>query len=264
MDPKLTVAVDAARKAGNLIARAIDRLDKITINEKSPHDFVTSIDIQAEELIIETLRTAYPDDGFLAEESGKQGSEETVWIIDPLDGTMNFVHGVPQIGVSIALQERGKLSLAVVYDPFRNELFTACRGKGAQVNGNRMRVSQCHQLSEAMLGTGFPYHAKEQFPAYIDTFSEFFYNTASMRRPGSASLDLAYVASGRFDGFWEIGLAPWDLAAGVLLIKEAGGLIGDFNGSEDYFQSGNIVTANPKLFREMLKVIKPRLGDPAK
>ncbi len=261
MDPCLNIAIDAARKAGQVISRAIDRIDQVMVTEKSPNDFVTDVDLQAEQLIIHTIQTAYPEHGFLAEESGQQNAQDAVWIIDPLDGTTNFIHGIPHVGISIALQERGKITVAVIYDPIRNELFTACRGKGAQLNGKRMRVSQCHQLDNALLGTGFPYHDKAHWTLYANTFAELFEKCAGIRRPGAAALDLAYVASGRFDGFWELGLAPWDIAAGALLIKEAGGLIGDFQGGENYLNTGNIVAANPKLFRQMLQIIKPHLGD---
>lgn len=260
MDPRLNIAIDAARKAGSLIARAIDRIDRVIVTEKSPNNFVTDVDMQAEQLIIRTLQDAYPNYGFLAEESGEQNSEAGIWIIDPLDGTTNFIHGIPHVGVSIALQEQGKLILAVIYDPIRNELFTAARGKGAQLNGKRMRVSQQLELDGALLGTGFPHRDKTHWAVYADTFAELFEKSAGIRRPGAAVLDLAYVACGRFDGFWELGLSPWDLAAGVLLIREAGGLVGDFEGGENYLNTGNIVAANPKLFRQMLHIIKPRLN----
>ena len=261
MDPRLNIAVDAARKAGKLIANAIDRIDKVRITEKAPHDFVTDIDTAAQKIIIDTLRTAYPGHGFLGEEGEPEDADrDLVWIIDPLDGTTNFIHRIPHVAISIALREKGKTMVGLVYDPLQNELFTACRNKGAQLNGVRIRVNPCHQLDDAVLGMGFPGLHPDHIPAFTDVASHFFQNCSDVRTLGAAALDLAYVASGRLDGFWELGLAPWDIAAGALLVKEAGGLVGDFKGGENYLDSGNIVCANPKLFRQMLQTIQPHFG----
>ena len=193
----------------------------------------------------------------MAEESGNHGNSEYIWIIDPLDGTTNFLHGFPQFAVSIALQHQGRLEQAVIYNPVNEELFTASRGGGAWLNNRRIRVSQQKSLQHALLGTGFPYRDDQDLENYLNTFSAFIAKTAGVRRPGAAALDLAYVAAGRLDGFWEMGLHPWDVAAGGLLIREAGGLIGDLDGGESWLQTGNVVAANPKIFHAMLQTIKP-------
>jgi myo-inositol-1(or 4)-monophosphatase len=251
----LNIAVSAARNAGNLIARAFERLDTVRISRKGHNDFVTEVDHAAEREIIRVINKAYPDHGFLAEESGISPGNEYQWIIDPLDGTTNFIHGVPHFATSIALLHNHKLEQAVVYDPIRQELFTATRGQGAQFNGRRIRVSTVTSLSEALLGTGFPFRDDQAAEQYLPIFAKFLTQTTGQRRAGAATLDLAYVAAGRLDGFWEFGLKPWDMAAGSLLIREAGGLVGDFDGSENHMQSGNILAANPKLFKAMLKII---------
>ncbi|MBD3610401.1 MAG: inositol monophosphatase, partial [Gammaproteobacteria bacterium] len=230
MHPMLTIAVRAARSAGNVIVRSMDRLDRLNIETKAQNDFVSEVDRQAEQEIIYTISKTYPDHGFIAEESGEHGGKEYQWIIDPLDGTTNFLHGFPQFAVSIALKHQGKLEHAVVYDPVRQELFTASRGGGAQLDGRRIRVTKRTSLDGALLGTGFPFKAQHHLDAYLEMFKSLFPMTAGIRRPGSAALDLAYVAAGRIDGFWEIGLNPWDMAAGALIIKEAGGLVSDFAG----------------------------------
>jgi len=257
MHPMLNIAIRAARSAGNIIIRNLDRVDRLTIQSKDRNDFVTEVDRQAEDEIISILRKAFPQHGILAEESGSHAGDEYQWIIDPLDGTTNFLHGFPQFAVSIALQHKGRLEQAVVYDPVLQELFTASRGAGAQLNDRRIRVTKHGQLEGALLGTGFPFKAQQHLDAYLDMFRALFPQTAGIRRPGSAALDLSYVACGRLDGFWEIGLNTWDMAAGVLLIQEAGGLCSDFMGGHDYLKNGNIVTANPKLFQQLLKAIRP-------
>ena len=259
MHPTLNIAVRAARRAGNFIARSVEEIDRLDITTKSPNDFVSDVDRKAEQLIIETLREAFPDHSILAEESGEQGDGDFQWIIDPLDGTTNFLHGFPQFAVSIALRHKGRLEQAVVYDPTRQELFTASRGAGAQLNDRRLRVSNRKGLEGALLGTGFPFKQQQYLDAYLATFKALFPMTAGIRRPGSAALDLAYVAAGRLDGFWEIGLQPWDMAAGALLVQEAGGLVSDFGGGNDFMETGNLVAGNPKVFKAMLQAIRPHL-----
>ncbi len=257
MRPLVNIALKAARRAGDLIIRSRDELDRIEVTEKSLNDFVTEVDIKAEEIIIQTIKEAYPDHAFLGEETGKHGDSDTVWIIDPLDGTSNYIHGFPHVCVSIAIQHKGVLEHGIIYDPLRQEIFTATRGGGARLNNRRIRVSQRRELTNALIGTGFPFRDKKLWDTYIKIFEQFFKESAGIRRAGSAALDLAYVAAGRLDGFWEFGLKPWDIAAGALLIKEAGGLVTDFNGSENFLESGNIVAACPKLLKSLLKVIKP-------
>jgi myo-inositol-1(or 4)-monophosphatase len=259
MHPMLNIAVRAARSAGNIIVRQYDRLDQLEVHTKEHNDFVSEVDHQAEQEIIYILRKAYPNHGILAEESGLREGDEYQWIIDPLDGTTNFLHGFPQFAVSIALRHKGRMEQAVVYDPLRQELFTASRGAGAQLNDRRIRVTTRRQLDGALLGTGFPFKSQQHLDAYLDMFRALFPQTAGIRRAGSAALDLAYVAAGRLDGFWEIGLNIWDMAAGVLLIQEAGGLSGDLAGGHDHLKHGNIVAANPKLFPVILKAIRPHL-----
>ncbi|MEJ5210877.1 MAG: inositol monophosphatase family protein [Burkholderiales bacterium] len=256
MHPMLNIAVKAARRAGHIINRASQDLDLLTVRSKSHNEFVSEVDHAAEEAIVETLLSAYPDHAILAEERGAQGRSDYVWIIDPLDGTTNFLHGFPQYAVSIALSHRGVLTQAVVYDPTRNELFTASRGRGAFLNDRRIRVSRRTKLQEALIGTGFPFRELSFLEPYLRIFGELLPKTAGLRRPGSAALDLAYVAAGRYDGFFEAGLKPWDMAAGALLILEAGGLIGDFQGEDGYLESGNVVGGNPKVFAQLLQVIQ--------
>ena len=251
--------VKAARRASQIINRASLDLDRLQITAKQQSDFVTEVDKTAEAAIIEVLRDAYPDYGILAEESGltegKGDGNEFQWIIDPLDGTTNFIHGVPQYSVSIALAYRGQLNQALVYDTTRNEMFTASKGGGAFLNERRIRVTKCARMDQALLGTGFPYRSFEHSDAYLKMFKDFTERTAGMRRFGSAALDLAYVACGRFDGFWEFGLMPWDMAAGCLLISEAGGLVGDLAGGEDYMKTGNLIAGTPKVFSQILQVV---------
>lgn len=257
----LNIAVRAARSAGNVITRNRDRIDQLSIQTKDRNDFVSEVDRQAEHEIIHILRKAYPNHGILAEESGVREGDDYQWIIDPLDGTTNFLHGFPHFAVSIGLRHKGRLEQAVIYDPVQQELFTATRGSGAHLNDRRIRVSPRRELDGALLGTGFPFRAQQHLDPYLDMFRALFPHTAGIRRAGSAALDLAYVAAGRLDGFWEIGLSVWDMAAGVLLIQEAGGLSGDFIGGHDFLKHGNIVAANPKLFPIILKTIRPHVTD---
>lgn len=258
MHPMLNIAIRAARRAGNTITRAQARLHDVKIERKGHQDYVSQVDRDAEAAIIETLRTAYPDHQILAEESGESGNSEYVWIIDPLDGTLNFLHGFPQYAISIALSVRGRLDQAVIFDPNRDELFTASRGGGAQLNGQRLRVGRCTHLANALLATGFPVRRKEALAPFLASFSDMLGQCADVRRAGAASLDLAWVACGRLDGYWEFGLQPWDIAAGALLVLESGGLIGDPEGGENHLRDGDIVAANPKLFRQMLGVVARR------
>ena len=259
MHPTLNIAVKAALRAGKIINRASLDIGQLKVSTKQQSDFVTEVDKAAEATIIDTLRETYPKHAILAEESGRSGQEDSEyqWIIDPLDGTTNFIHGFPQYAVSIAMAHKGVLAHAVVYDPGRNELFTASKGAGAFLNDKRIRVSKRVKLDEALIGTGFPYRMFDHVDAYIDIFKELTRRTAGIRRPGAASLDLAYVASGRLDGFWEFGLSPWDMAAGALLISEAGGLVSDLAGEPSYLTTGNIVCGTPKVFAQLLQVIAP-------
>ena len=258
MQPLLNIGMRAARRAGDLIVRSLSRLDSLKIDTKGRNDFVTDIDRKAEAEIIATIRRSHPDHAFLAEESGRGGGDsEFVWIIDPLDGTTNFLHGFPTFAVSIALQHRGRLQHAVVYDPMRQEFFTASRGDGAQLEGKKIRVSGQRTLEGSLIGTGFPYRMEAaHIDDYLAMLKVVMASAAGVRRPGAAALDLAYVAAGRIDGFWEFGLAPWDTAAGTLLIQEAGGRVGTPVGSE-YALGPNIVAGNPKVYQELLDALGP-------
>lgn len=264
MHPMLNIAVKAARRAGNIIHRASDNVDHLNVAKKHHADYVSEVDRAAENAIIQTLLEAYPGHAILAEESGAQGASEYTWIIDPLDGTTNFLHGIPQYSVSIALQHNGLLTQAVVYDPTKNDLFTATRGRGAFLNDKRIRVSKRDQLADCLIGTGFPYSKFDHIDAYLNIFRDVMQNTAGLRRPGSAALDLAYVAAGRFDGFFETGLKAWDMAAGCLLIAEAGGMVGDLQGNDGFLKSGHVCAGNPKVYQQLLKVIAPHLTDALK
>ncbi|ALQ50520.1 inositol monophosphatase family protein [Nitrosomonas ureae] len=262
MHPMLTIAVKAARRAGNIINKASQNLDLLTVSKKSHSDYVSEVDGAAEEAIIKILLAAYPDHSILAEESGLQGDHkhsDYQWIIDPLDGTTNFLHGFPKYSVSIGLRHKGVLTHAVVYDPNNNELFTASRGGGAFLNDRRIRVSKRTKLEECLIGTGLPFRDLTHIDAYFAMLRDIVPRVTGIRRPGSAALDLAYVAAGRYDGFWEIGLAPWDMAAGCLLIAEAGGLVGDLEGNGTHLESGQIIAGNPKVFAQLLQVIAPHL-----
>jgi myo-inositol-1(or 4)-monophosphatase len=258
MQPLLNIGMRAARRAGDLIVRSLSRLDSVKIDTKGRNDFVTDIDRKAEAEIIATIRRSHPDHAFLAEESGRGGGDsEFVWIIDPLDGTTNFLHGFPTFAVSIALQHRGRLQQAVVYDPMRQEFFTASRGDGAQLEGKKIRVSSQRTLEGSLIGTGFPYRMEAaHIDDYLAMLKVIMGTAAGVRRPGAAALDLAYVAAGRIDGFWEFGLAPWDTAAGTLLIQEAGGRVGTPAGAE-YALGPNIVAGNPKVYQGLLDALGP-------
>ena len=259
MHPALNIMVKAARRASQIINRASQDIEHLKITTKQQNDFVTEVDKAAEAAIIEVLREAYPDYGILAEESGLTGGEgagnDYQWIIDPLDGTTNFIHGFPQYAVSIALAYKGQINQAVIYDTLRNEMFTASKGGGAFLNERRIRVTKCVKLEDALLGTGFPFRIFDHVDAYLGIFKEFTQRSSGIRRTGSAALDLAYVACGRLDGFWEFGIMPWDMAAGCLLISEAGGLVGDLSGGENYLKTGNIIAGTPKVFSQVLQVI---------
>ena len=255
MHPMLNIAIRAARAAGNIIIRQVDRVHEISADLKGMNDFVTEVDYAAEQIIISTIHKAYPGHAILAEESGSQGANDYQWIIDPLDGTTNFLHGFPQFAVSIALQYKNKLEVAVVYDPLKDELFTAVNGQGANLNDRKIRVSQHRHLDGALLGTGFPFREQGRLDEYIETFKALFTMTAGIRRAGAAALDLSYVACGRLDGFWEFGLKPWDLAAGVLIIQESGGIVGNLDGGEFRLTNGDIVTANPRLYKEIINLL---------
>ncbi|RCX31824.1 inositol-1-monophosphatase [Thioalbus denitrificans] len=259
MHPLVNIAVNAARRAGNVITRAIPKLDALQVQTKGRHDFVSDVDRMAEAEIIQVIRKAYPDHAILAEESGAQGSAEVVWLIDPLDGTTNFLHNFPHYAVSIAVQIRGRLEHGIIYDPVRQELFTASRGSGVQLDGRRVRVSRLNGVEGALLGTGFPFRQPQRLEVYLKTFNALFPQAADIRRAGSAALDLAYVAAGRLDGYWEFGLQPWDMGAGALMVQESGGLVGDFGGGSNFLSSGNIVAGSPKVFKGMLQAIHPCL-----
>ena len=259
MHPMLNTAVKAARRAGTIINRASQNLDILAVTEKTANDYVSEVDRAAEDAIIRVLTEAYPTHAVLAEESGASGKSEFQWIIDPLDGTTNYLHGFPQYAVSIALMHKGVLSQAVIYDPVRNDLFTASRGRGAYLNDKRLRISKRSKLQQSLIGTGFPFREFSHIDTYLAMFRDLTQKTSGLRRAGAATLDLAYVAAGRLDGFWEFGLSPWDMAAGSLLITEAGGLVGDLEGNGGYLESGNIVAGNPKIFAQLVQSLAPHL-----
>ena len=255
--PALNIAISAARAAGHVIIRNINRRPDLKIQAKAMNDFVSEVDHQAEFEIISTIRKSYPNHAILAEESGQHEGEDCEWIIDPLDGTTNYLHGIPQYCVSIAMREGSKLILGVVYDPFKEELFCAARGEGATLNNRRIRVSTQADISTSLIGTGLPYQVDQaqSVDQYLAAMRAIIEQHASVRLAGAAALDLAYVAAGRFDGFWETGLQSWDMAAGALLIQEAGGLISDLQGGHDYLHSGNVVAANSKLYKTLITTI---------
>jgi len=261
MHPLLNIAIKAARRAGSIINRAALDRTQLEVRAKQANDFVTQVDRAAEAAVIDIVRQAYPDHAILGEESGaiegaKTGAKaEYRWIIDPLDGTTNFIHGFPQYCVSIAVQHRGATAHGVIYDPSRNELFTASRGGGAFLDDRRIRVAKCAQLSAALVGTGFPFKEMSRVDLYFRQLRAIMQNSAGVRRAGAAALDLAFVAAGRLDAFWEMGLAPWDMAAGALMIQEAGGLVGDFGGDGGYLESGDIAAGTPKVFPQLLAAL---------
>ncbi|MFT5082554.1 MAG: myo-inositol-1(or 4)-monophosphatase [Lentisphaeria bacterium] len=264
MEPMLTIALKAARKAGELIESAFDRLDLVDVEEKGRNDFVSDVDRKAEKEIIYHLSKAYPDHKFLGEESGVSGNPNSdyEWIIDPLDGTTNFIHGIPHFAVSLACLYKGQIEHGVILDPIKREEYTATRGKGAVLNDRRIRVSNRRDLDGAIIGTGIPFNgfAFQHIEPYLDCLKEVASQTAGIRRPGSAALDLAYVAAGRYDGFWEMNLQKWDIAAGILLLKEAGALVSDFKGGNNFLDSGNIVCASPKVFKPLLQIVGRHMG----
>lgn len=251
MHPFLNIAVRAARDAGSIIVRHIDRIDSLEITSKARNDFVSEVDRQAEDIIIRTLKKAYPDHSFLGEETGVTEGNEYQWIIDPLDGTTNFLCGIPHYSVSIALKHKGRIIQAVVYDPVKDEMFTASAGGGAMLNNRRIRVTQRRNLEGALLATGTPFREDQNPEKFLNSLRIFMKGTSGIRRAGSAALDLAYVAAGRFDGYWEYGVKPWDVAAGMLIVKEAGGLAGDMDPDKNVLENGDILAASPKVYSEM-------------
>jgi len=259
MQALLNTAVKAAHRAGDIAIRQLKRLDEVRVHSKGINDFVTQVDEAAEESIISTIQQYYPDHAILAEESGNRGDSEYTWIIDPLDGTTNFIHGLPIFSVSIALRIKGRMSIGVVYDPNRQELFTAIRGRGAQVDGHKIRVSGRRGLEGALIGTGFPYRSHDRMQSYLAMLEQVLLNTAGVRRPGSAALDLANLAAGRLDGFWEFGLNIWDIAAGSLILREAGGLISEMEDKDDYLTTGNIIAGSPRVHDALKKMLTPHL-----
>lgn len=256
MHPMLNIALRAARKGGEIIIRQVNQLQGLEIAEKGRNDYVSQVDLMTERAIIDVIHNSYPDHAILAEESGAQGDNEYQWIIDPLDGTTNFLHGFPIFAVSIAIAHNGRIEHGVVYDPMRQEIFTASNGEGAHLDGRRIRVSNRTKLQGTLIGTGFPY--REDSPwldEYLKMLGAVIKETAGVRRPGAAALDLCYVAAGRLDGFWELGLNKWDMAAGSLIIREAGGRISDFRGTDDYLESGNVVAGSPKIYAALSKLL---------
>ena len=254
----LNVAVKAARAAGAIINRAALDVEAVRVSQKQSNDFVTEVDHASEQAVIETLLTAYPDHGIWAEESGREhgnAKADHVWIIDPLDGTTNFIHGFPVYCVSIALSVRGKIEQAVIYDPTRNDLFTATKGRGAYLNERRIRVSKRTQLKEGLISTGFPFRPGDNFNNYLRMMADVMQRTAGLRRPGAAALDLAYVAAGYTEGFFETGLSPWDVAAGSLLVTEAGGLVGNFSGDSDFLEQKECMAANPRIYGQLVAIL---------
>lgn len=265
MEPMLKIALRAARKASELIERAFEDIDLVQVENKGRNDFVTEIDRAAEKEVIYHLRKAYPDHVIHGEEGGRIDGKDSdyEWIIDPIDGTTNFIHGIPHFAVSIACKYRGQLEHAVVLDPVKREEFTASRGRGAALNGRRIRVTPRRGLEGALIGTGIPFNgfALENMAPYLASLHEIASQTAGIRRAGAASLDLAYVAAGRFDGFWEMNLKEWDIAAGLLLVKEAGGLVSDFKGGSSYLTTGHTLCATPKVFKPLLQIVQKNLGN---
>ena len=259
MNPTTNIAIRAARAAGSIIMRSFSRLDSLRVSETNTNDYVSDVDRSAEAIIIDTIRKAYPSHAILAEESGSHAGDDYQWIIDPLDGTTNFLHGFPQFAVSIAMQYRGQLESAVVYDPVRDEMFTASHGQGAQLNDRRLRVTDQKTLKGALIGTGIPFRDQRYIDAYLAIMKDMVKDTAGIRRPGSAALDMAYVAAGRTDGFWELGLSSWDFAAGALIVREAGGTVTDIRGGDRYLESGNVIAGGIRVHGEMVKRIKPNL-----
>jgi myo-inositol-1(or 4)-monophosphatase len=258
MHALLNVAVMAAHSGGDTLIRSLNRLDKIKVEQKGRNDFVSEADRKAEQAVIATIQKHYPDHSILAEESGAQGDSDYVWVIDPLDGTTNFLHRFPVFCVSVGLMHKGRLEHGAVYDPMRQELFTASRGQGAHLDGRRIRISKNIQLERALIGTGFPFReSNRSLPPYMKMLEQAIRNTAGVRRAGAAALDLCYVAAGRLDAFWETGLSIWDMAAGALIIREAGGIISGLDGSEDFLESGHVLAGSPKIYSALAKLFAP-------
>ena len=261
MHALLNVAVMAARRAGSTLIRKMVNLDKLKVEQKGHNDYVSDADRAAEKAVIDCILKHYPDHAILAEESGVQGESDTIWIIDPLDGTTNYLHGFPVFCVSVGVQVNGRMEHGVVYDPLRQELFTASRGQGAHLEGRRIRVSGQKQLERALIGTGFPFRqADQEIGPYLEMLGKVVRSTSGVRRPGAAALDLAYVAAGRLDAFWETGLSSWDLAAGSLLIREAGGIVSGLDGSENFLETGHILTGTPKIYKDLAKLCAPEIA----
>ncbi len=265
MHPMLNIAVRAARSAGNVITRGFENRDDLEIQSKGAQDFVTKIDKEAEATIINKIKQSYPDHSFIGEEGGVETNDtDFTWVIDPLDGTSNFIAGIPHFAVSIALVYKGRLDQAVVFDPIRGEVFTASKGAGAQLNGYRLRCSKAKDLSNTILATALPFRNKDNLEQELSSFAKVFRDAGDIRRSGSAALDLAYVAAGRFDGYWEKGLKAWDMAAGELLVKESGGLVTDYVGNNDPFydelkapgSAKGIVAGNPRVVQNIVKRLK--------
>lgn len=266
MHPMLNIAVRAARKAGNIIAKNYETPDAVETSQKGTNDFVTNVDKDAERVIIDVIRKSYPQHSIITEEAGELAGEDkdVQWVIDPLDGTTNFVKRLPHFAVSIAVRIKGRTEVAVVYDPMRNELFTATRGQGAQLNGYRLRGSNARDLDGTILATGFPFKAKQHSVAYMNILGKLFTQCADFRRTGSAALDLCYVAAARVDGYFEIGLRPWDFAAGELIARESGALVCDFTGGHNYLLNGNLVAGNPRVVKAMLSTMRDELSEALK
>ena len=262
MHAMLNVAVMAARRGGDTLVRSLPKLDKLKIERKGRNDFVSEADHAAEAAVVDVILKHYPDHASLAEEGGAQGDSDYTWVIDPLDGTTNFLHGFPIFCVSVAVVHKGRVEHGAVYDPMRNELFTASKGAGAQLDGRKIRVSGQTNLDRALLGTGFPYRDSNlATPPYMRMLEKAIKNTSGIRRCGAAALDLCYVASGRFDAFWETGLKSWDLAAGSLIIREAGGIISGMDGSEDFLKTGHVLTGTPKIYRAAAQLFAPEIAE---
>ena len=261
MNPTTNIAVRAARKAGSIVMRYFNRIETLAVTEKRANDYVSEVDRAAEEAIIDIIRRAYPNHAILAEESGSHAGNEYLWIIDPLDGTTNYLHGLPQFSISIALQHRDDLISAVVYDPVRDEMFTASRGNGALLNDRRLRVSDQKTLKGALIGTGIPFRDQRYLDNYLGMLKAMISDTAGIRRPGSAALDFAWLAAGRVDGFWELGLSAWDFAAGCLLVREAGGTVSDIRGGSRHLESGNVIAGNVRVHQEMVRRLAPHVPE---
>ncbi|GAB5380321.1 MAG: inositol-1-monophosphatase [Aliiglaciecola sp.] len=257
MHPMLNIAVRAARSAGNVITRGFENRSDLLTEKKGENDFVTKVDKEAEQTIISKIQQSFPDHSFVGEEGGLvEGDKDFQWIIDPLDGTTNFIKGIPHFAVSIALMHKGRIDQAVVFDPIRGELFTASKGAGAQLNGFRIRTGKAKDLTNTTLATAFPFKDKAQSDESISRFTNIFKQCGDVRRCGSAALDLAYVAAGRYDGYWERGVQPWDIAAGELLVRESGGLVTDYTGGNDPLYKGEIVAGNPRVVQSLVKHLK--------